>query len=372
MKKHICLVTASLERQGSANAILALMANHWANSGHKVTILTFDPESEPYYQLDEAIEYKTLNLFYSSTSILGAVLNFFSRFFTIRKTIKSLRPDIVISLLDDPSTRVILATRGLGVPVVGVVHTDPSSYKLPGIWSTFRNIAYPMADSIVVLTNRILDNLPDSIRKRATVIPNPVTCPPQSHTGITTNRPIILSVGRLIELKRHDLLIRTFSKLAEAHPDWSLVIVGDGPLQDELSELARELGIEDNVRFPGYTATVGDWFQQADIFAMPSLYEGFPLALCEAMAMGAPSVVTDYPAGPDSIITDQKDGIIIPLHDEVALADALDRLMRDSAERERMGQAAKAVKDRFSPKQVLGMWDKLVESLTQETGERQA
>jgi glycosyltransferase involved in cell wall biosynthesis len=359
--KKICLVTASLTDQGSANAILQMMANHWAETGHQVSILTFDPPEDPYYELDASIEYQALDLFYPSKSKAAAIRNFFSRLLHIRNAIRKRSPDIVICLLEDPIIRVILGTRGLGVPVLGVVHTDPAHYILPGVWEKFRRLTFPLADGIVVLTENIRQNFPKTIRRKTSVIPNPLRLPPTSETGIDVPRPMILSVGRLIELKRHDMLLDSFASLSAKYPDWTLAIVGDGPLMESLRIQAKELDVESRVLFPGHTHTVGDWFSQSDIFVMTSLHEGFPLALCEAMAMGVPAIVTDYPAGPDAIITHADEGMVVPLHSPEALTNCLDQLMGDPGRRDAMGKAASRIAQRLAPENILQMWDDLID-----------
>ena len=118
---------------------------------------------------------------------------------------------------------------------------------------------------------------------RAVVAPNPILLP----AGLQVrDQPIIVGVGRLVPLKRFDLLIRAFAANASACPDWRLVVWGDGPERPRLEALAVESGVADRVELPGQSASPGSWLARAGIFALTSSHEGHPNALAEAMAAG--------------------------------------------------------------------------------------
>lgn len=366
MKRRICLVTASLAVHGSGNFILELMANHWADSGHDVTILTFGEGMYPDYEFHESVRHYPLNLFYPSKSVGEVLSGFFSRLGVIRQAVRDIQPDAVLVMVEDPCIRVILATLGMGIPVVAISHTDIMRNILPLRWRVLQQLVYPLAARTVVLTEKIRDSLPYLMRRRCEVIPNPVLPPPVSGMTIEVDKPFIVTAGRLLRPKRHHVLIEVFVRLAEEYPEWSLVILGEGEERESLERLVRENGLQDRILLPGFTDSVGDWLEAADVFAFPSLYEGFPLALCEAMACGLPSVVSAYPAGPEAVVKDGKNGIIVPLHSISDFQRALELLMKDDALRGVMGGEAQKIVNEFSPGKVLDLWDRFLNRLLSE------
>jgi glycosyltransferase involved in cell wall biosynthesis len=127
-----------------------------------------------------------------------------------------------------------------------------------------------------------------------------------------------------------------------------------------LEQLARELGIDQVVQLPGNSAVPGGWLEGADIFVLPSRYEGFPNALCEAMASGKAVIAADCRYGPREIIRDRIDGILVPPADPIALCGALQELMHAEDRRTELGYTARSVADRYAEPVVFKRWDDLV------------
>jgi glycosyltransferase involved in cell wall biosynthesis len=196
------------------------------------------------------------------------------------------------------------------------------------------------------------------------VIPNPVDLPsppPRAGEGRT-----LVAVGRLVDQKGFDLLLPAFARIAGVHPDWNLVIWGEGSGRAELEALRDRLGLADRVRMPGLTRHPGEWVEDAALFVLSSRFESFGNVVTEAMAAGLPVVVTDCPWGPGEIVRHGVDGWLVPPEDVDALAGGLDRLIGDPTLRARLAAAAKRNVRRFARDNVMAMWDDLVTGIRPE------
>jgi len=154
--------------------------------------------------------------------------------------------------------------------------------------------------------------------------------------------PIVLTIGRRVPQKGDRYLLEAWPEVVRAFPDAQLVIVGDGPLLDDLQQLATRLGIDDSVCFPARQGDVGRLYAMADVYVLPSLYEGCPYSLLEAMALGRTCVATAV-AGSRDIIADGQTGLLVPAADPPALAAALLRALSDHDLRVKLGEQARHV-----------------------------
>jgi glycosyltransferase involved in cell wall biosynthesis len=177
--------------------------------------------------------------------------------------------------------------------------------------------------------------------------------------------PLIFGLGRLTAQKGLDVLIRAHARaLREGAPDHRVVIAGQGPDLGALQALAAELGVSGSVEFLGFRANPFPVLRQADLFALPSRWEGFALALAEAVILQVPSVASDCIAGPAEILEDGRFGDLVPVGDDSALAAAIaahlknPRRLRDAAT-----LGSRNVESRFSAKNAAGRHLRLLQDL---------
>jgi glycosyltransferase involved in cell wall biosynthesis len=342
-----------------------MMANYWASRGWaEVTLITLSgPGETPFFRLHPAVRYRPLGVEAESLAPVRAVANNLGRVGRLRAAIVASQPLAVISFLDRANVLTLLAAAGLGLPVVVAERIDPRHRVLGHSWRAMRQLTYPAASRVVAQTESALAYFPPWIQRRGLVIPNPVQPPPGFTAAPDAPPPVVMAMGRLERQKGFDLLIDAFARVAPAHPEWRLEIWGQGPLRERLEAQAADLGLGDRVRLPGVTRRPGAAMEGAGLFVLSSRYEGFPNALCEAMACGLPAISFDCPSGPREIIRDGEDGVLVPAGDVAGLAAAMGRLMGDGAERARLAARAPDVNNRFGMTKVMGIWEALLEEL---------
>jgi glycosyltransferase involved in cell wall biosynthesis len=282
----------------------------------------------------------------------------------LRNAIVDTRPQSVVSFINITNIRVLLATRGLCLPVIVSERDDPYRDPIPEGAAQLRRRVYPMATYLVAQTEEAADYFAAEVGDRRRAIPNPVLQPELPEPGNDASAPkvgrILVGMGRLVYEKGFSLLLSAFSKVADKHPSWSLEIWGEGPQREELERLSRDLNISERVRLPGFTGRPFEILSRADLFAMSSLIEGFPNALCEAMACGLPVVSFNCSSGIRQIIRDGVDGLLVRAEDPTALSVALDRLMDDEEERRQLAGRALEITERFGLDKTMARWEQLV------------
>lgn len=371
LAERILLIISSMAL-GGAQRVLAHMANYWAEKGKGITVMTLDGATEcPIFPINQKVSLIPLGVSRYSRNFVEGIINNIKRIHLIRKAIKGTNAEVIISFLDTTNILTLLAVGSGTVPVIVTEMSDPAQVPISWSWRALRRLTYFRANGIGVVTPKAKDYFPPNLQKRIAIIPNPVVLEqnlPSCQENPPIPSPMILYAGRLAEEKRIDLLLQAFHLLKEKHTEWTLGIIGDGPLRQSLEYLRDELRLKERVYFFGLVENPQYFLQQADIFVLCSRYEGFPLALAEAMACGLPVIATEYHYGVKEIITDGVNGLIVPPEDRESLSLALDRLMSNPEERERLGRRAREVAKRFSLEKVMRLWETLIDGVVSGKG----
>ncbi|KGD90300.1 glycosyl transferase [Achromobacter sp. RTa] len=354
---------------GGAERVAADLSAHWAGMGRDVMVVTQASAEGDVYALHPKVRREVLHTAGEGGGLRGIWGNV-QRVRALRRVVRSFRPDIVLGMMTTASVLSVLACAGLSCRVIATEHTHPPSQTLSGFWQRLRRLTYPRAASVVALTRGTADWLDRHVQGcRLAVIPNPVHFPlPRAEPILPPiagdGRKRLLAVGRLHADKGFDLLIQAYAQLAASHPDWDLVILGEGDERGALEAQVREAGLERRVFMPGRAGNVGDWYESADLYVLTSRFEGLSNTLLESMASGLAAVSFDCDTGPREIVREGVDGVLVrPNGDVPALCKALDAVMSDAEERRRMAQAAIEVRDRFSAARVLQKWQELFDGV---------
>lgn len=342
---------------GGAERMLTELAAHFAQRGHEVVVATFcTPDAVDFYTLPSAVRRVHMGNPAPSRSALGKLAANLERIRCLRRLLKAECPDSVLSFMDTMNVTTILAAAGLRMRVVVAERSDPASNMMvPKMWRIGRRLTYRFADLVTAQTKGAADWLRAHCGGNVCVIPNALReLPPPT----VPRETLVLSVGRLDANKGFDVVVDAFARVHQRFPAWRLAIVGDGPLRDTLAAQARLSGIESKVQWVGTTRQIEGWYARAGMLVQGSRLEGFPNVLLEGMGMGLAVVSTDCRSGPADLVQSGANGVLVPVDDASAMAEAMARLMGNESECQRLGGMALEVRHRYAPQVVLPLWEK--------------
>jgi glycosyltransferase involved in cell wall biosynthesis len=343
---------------GGTEKIVNLLARHRADIGDEVHVLAFrGTREDSYFHYDDDISVSTQTN--NSENTRNKFLRVGSRLNWLRRKFQKIRPDVIISLLTKTNAIALVASRGLGIPVIISERNNPGKQGASFIWQKAIKLLAPWAARVVVQTDSARQEVSANVQSKTTIIPNPsVIFSEIERTKNAGHR--IVAAGRLSHQKGFDLLLEAFAIIAPKVPQANLTIFGDGPDREALIAHAETLAISNRVSFPGITKKPGAWLAEADIFVISSRYEGFPNVLIESLAAGLPTVAYACPWGPSDILTNEKDGLLVEAENVPALATAIHRLLADEKLREKFSITAPETAKRFDLRTVLTQWDSVI------------
>jgi len=269
------------------------------------------------------------------------------------------RPDWIVCT---GANRLIVALIAALVPGVKIViweHFPVTNSVTKPRGRVARRIASVVASRIVTLTKSDKDLYATlyTAAERVTHIPNIVQSP--GATGKVRRREV-LAMGRLSREKGFDLLLDAWALAMPLLPEWSLRIVGDGQMRNELVSQAGRLGIEDRVIFAPFSDDPFSLYSECGIFVLSSRFEGLPFVLIEAMTCGTPCISFDCPNGPREVIQSGVNGLLVPAEEVNVLASSIVKLGANPVLRQRLGDAARKVSKPFSEPRVVARWQEVL------------
>lgn len=362
----IFFVADKLEIGGTERSISTL-CNYWVQNGHQVDLLViYSGKGRNDYSLDNRINLQYL------ADLVGSkkkhIINSVIRFLKLRKIIIKQQPDVIISFLTHVNIVSIISSLKLKIPLIISERNFPPMKETSMFWRIFRKIFYRYASCIVVQTNKTKNWVEKNIKvKNISIIPNPCLYPLPEKTPIIDknyfmkkNLKYVIAVGRFDDQKGFKNLLNVFIKISKIKKDWNLIIMGDGFLRSKLQETISENNLHDRVFLPGRAGNISSFYNNADIFVLSSLYEGFPNVLIEAMSYGLPVVSTNCNAGPSDIISHNINGFLISLDDfENELFNKLIKLMEDKKLRSKFSIESKKVINSYSINKIGNKWEHL-------------
>lgn len=346
--KKVLFVVSQLKVGGAAKMI-KYVANLCAAHFGKVALLTYYDDYTPD-DLNTSIERVNLNV-----KAGGVPLWRIKAFRRLRRCIKAGAYDLVCSFLPDVSLMSRLATFGIDTVVVSAERGDP--YQFSRLWRKLVSWTYRKSDYCIFQLDRARDFFGEGVASHSFVIPNPYVPEKNVSPFKGSRKKTIVSAGRFAPQKRFDVLLEAFATVHSVCPDYRLILYGVGECLAEYQAQVKELGICESVSFPGYVRGIPSAIREDGIFVLSSDYEGIPNSLIEAMSVGLPVVSTDCSPGGAAFLTDGGNrGLLVPVHDVKAMAEAILKLIKDPGLAQMMSERAMEVVGMLDAGVIDSMW----------------
>ncbi len=342
------------------------LANRFAQEGYKVYVATewYDVNE---FTLDERVTRVHVGL-KEEDEKKGRITKFFLRVKYLREFVKEYKPDVLVAFAHRANYRALMAAGDSDTPVVISVRINPIgnydafSDKIQIKW------LFPKATGCVFQTQEQKDFFKPYLQDNSVVIMNPVN---DKYFGVqhpAEKEKAVVHHARLVDFKNQPMLLRAFLKVHKKHPDYVLRIYGPDS-EDGTKEILEKIIADNNagdfIFLMGASNNLEKEIPKGEVYAYSSDYEGMPNSLLEAMAMGMPVVSTDCPCGgPKAVIKEGENGFLIPVGDEDALADRINRLIEDKELAERFGNNARKIEEIASVDAIFRQWRDYLEKVT--------
>ncbi len=348
-------VTPSLSN-GGAERVVSILSSELTKLGHQADIVI-------YFKKDEEYEVsQSVNKIYLANSESDYFkISHLNRLFSLRKIIKAQSPDYVIPFLWYVCIHVCVALLGLNFKIIQTVRNNPSTAPYKSLLRFIRNLFIKHSYKIMVQNNEQKNYFNKRLQKKIFVLPNPVRGDLfDAKREEKEERLIIASAGRLNLQKNFFMLIDAVEKVSINHKNIQLRIYGDGELRQDLQKYIDDKKSSEFVKLMGRTNDMKGMLSSIDLYVLSSDFEGMPNSLMEAMAAGVPCVSTDCPTGPSDLIHNGENGLLVPVNNSEAMADAIEKMLFELDKKELAQKGRDFVKFNYSPEIIA---EKLVEIL---------
>ncbi|MDN3715952.1 glycosyltransferase [Vibrio breoganii] len=324
VRQDVMLVIPSLS-SGGAERVMVELAKKWASS-HKLNIhFVILTDLEDFYSLPSEITVHRLGYPVSKTSKFSKALMIIRTMFRFRVLVRNIRPTFVLSFMTQTNIFSLFSLFGLNIRKIYSERNMPKK-----IGKHFYSFITKYSSGMILQTQELYSRLSQvgCDLKKLHVIPNPVAELNVDKYDLNRNYEI-LTIGRLVEQKGHRDLLHAFSIFVKLNPEYKLIILGKGPLKNELIKYAKKLAIYDQVTFCDPISNIESYYSRAKYFVLSSKREGFPNALLEAYCYGVPCISYDCLTGPADIISSSSEGLLVPIGDVESLAQAMHRFANE-------------------------------------------
>ncbi len=340
---------------GGAEKVVKNLSSKMIRDGYTVKVILYY-ERDFFYLLDEGVEIIEIEKNTGTKNVFVNTLWF-------RKYLIDAKIDMLISFLAVFNILAVIATAYTKIPIIVADRNDPS--KVPGnvILRMCRNVVYNFANGVILQSEHNREYFSKRVQKKSKVIYNPLIIGENAGKALTVKKEkCIVSIGRLIPQKNQKILIKAFVQFQKNHPEYILIIYGEGSERKMLERYIADNNMEKNVFLPGQKKDVLNEILGAEVFVLSSNYEGMPNALAEAMGVGLPVISTKV-SGATDLIIDGENGLLININDVDELYLALERYAADSELRNKCAKRAAEIIELLSVDKIVKQWEMYILSL---------
>ena len=342
---------------GGAERATVSLANYFSEHGVDTEIITLQ-DADSFYELSDKVSHVRLGLDeieleLSFKRILGAL----KRMLSIRTQIKKRHLDVLIGMSFSMTWYTVFATLFTKTKSVGTERNNPYRYKASKLNTFLRKLFYRFCNGYIFQTKKASQFFNDKLRPNDIVIPNALF----NELVYTLDPPeerekIICAVGRLDPQKRFDVLIDAFALIKDKIPEYKLIIFGEGDLRNELERKVESLSLNDRIFLPGTNPEAVRIVNRSSVFVLSSDLEGMPNVLIEAMAMGVPCVSTRCEMGPEELIENGVNGILVETGNSKQIAAAVLGILNDSQLSQKLSENARKLIKTHSIEKISERW----------------
>lgn len=340
---------------GGAERVISILSHPLSSHYERVVIIEWI-EATRFYDVNPKVDIVNIETECGSKSLFKKMLWF-------RRYVKQSNPDLILSFLYPWSIKLLASLILNNSKVVVAERQDPRKVKGGFFTKLLRDILYIKAIGILVQTEENRRYYPFWLRKKTYTIYNPIMMNRElvGSAFQTDKENSIVTVGRLSVEKNHFFLIDSFIEFYRDHPEYKLLIYGDGVLRHDLEKYVSDKIMAGAILFKGNTKDVFSCIKNASVFVLPSKYEGMPNALIEAMSLGLPCISTKV-SGATELIHDGINGILVDVDDKSQMVNALNFLVSNRDIANVYAQRATEVYSLTNSDIIFDKWIKYIDS----------
>lgn len=345
---RIVILMGSLT-MGGAERVATSLASYLANSDVETYLVSFDSKPSSY-TLDEKVHFIN-NL--DNDKFIG-IKGVNKRIKFMFNTLNKIKPDLVFTMFYDINMYALIY-KLFGKNKIKLVSSERCNpNEITGKNRIINKISSMSSDGFIFQTKRAKECYPKKVQDKSVVIHNAIGNPLLEKVAkdkIMSSKTIT-SMGRLEHQKAHDVMIKSCAPVLKKHPEYKLVIYGEGSLRPYLEDLINKLNMQSNVFLPGNTENAVLEVAKSQVFLLTSRFEGMPNALMEAMACGVPSISTDCDMGPAELIENGVNGYLVPVDDVDAITQKLELLIDDESLRKQISNNSRKIVEEHSVQKI--------------------
>lgn len=347
---------------GGAERVLSILSRPFADAFDEVEYIMWLDAKYPdvFYEIDDRVKITKISIESNSTKYIDHLIWF-------RKYVKKNRPDVILSFMVMINFSVMLSLLGLKVPLVLAERNDPRFFHHGRILRQIINCMYHFKNvkRLVMQTENNKSYFSTQLQNKTDIIFNPIELDDKFLGGALNinKKNVIVSVARLEKQKHQHVLIESFARFHKNHPDYSLIIYGEGSMRNALETQIFNLKLQDSILLPGRTNDILNKIKNAKMFVITSLYEGMSNSLLEAMCLGLPCISTKVSGSTDLIINGHN-GFLTNIDDVETITEAMSFIADNDNEALLLGQHAMEVYNQLNVDRISKQWISVLKNAT--------